>query len=183
MSGERTWLVCFLAMLAGPLAAQGTIYKCTVDGVTTYSQQACAGAKSKKIKMPPVHKPHADDVLRSMEAEQRFDAQMRESELARQEAACIDARTAATRRGTRERIDELEHQIRVAEYSMGFSANNLAGSVRSSGLQERVAALRASIASERNILASTELNARTICARQRAMAEAAARKSGAAPTP
>lgn len=169
---NRVWIFAAY-MLAGPAAAQGVIYKCTVAGVTTYSQQPCAGAKSKEIPLAPVHRPHADDVLRSMEAERRFDAQMRENELARQEAACIDARTEATRRGTQQRIDDYERQIRIAEYSMGYSNNNLAGAVRSKGLQDRVTSLRESIATEKSILAATELNARTVCAQRRAQADRA----------
>ncbi len=149
-----------------------TIYKCVKDGVPVYSQQPCATkpGSSQKIKLPPPHRPHADDLLRSQAAEARFDAQMRQSALARQESACINAMTGATRKGTQHRIDAYQRQIDQAEQSMGYSANNLAGAVRSKSLQERVASLRASIANEKDILASTELNARTICAQKRAAA-------------
>ena len=169
---NRVWIFAAY-MLAGPAAAQGVIYKCTVGGVATYSQQPCDGARSKKIKMAPAHKPHADDLLRAREAEERFDAGMRQSELARQESNCIARMTASTQRQTTQRIADYRAKIRELGSYQFYNPGSIATQTAVNGLNQQIGTLQLRIDNEERIAAENLANARTVCAQRRAQADRA----------
>lgn len=69
-------LVCLLAIFS---TAQAEIYKCTVDGKTIFSDQACA--KDAEIIEINVYQPSAEDVQQQQQSTQGFSESSRVSEI------------------------------------------------------------------------------------------------------
>jgi len=69
-------LVCLLAVFS---TAQAEIYKCTVDGKTIFSDQACA--TDAEIIEIDVYKPSAEDVQQQQQSTQGFSESSRVSEI------------------------------------------------------------------------------------------------------
>lgn len=60
MSMPSSLRALLLSCLALPLAAHGAVYKCTVEGRTTYQQQPCdAGAAQREVTTPTAKPPRA----------------------------------------------------------------------------------------------------------------------------
>lgn len=174
MSSNAGWVaICLLAMASGA-DAQTTVYKCTSDGGTVYSDQPCdvGGADMKVLHLEPTPPPDTAEIQRRATVREKMAEKSRQGDLTRRELVCIENRTAPTRQGTRRRISGYQRQIDRLADGIG-AAGDLATVTRANGIREQIASLQASINTEKGILAQTELNARSICARQRAASHTA----------
>lgn len=169
------WIAAGLLLVASGATGQTTVYKCETPHGTVYSGQPCAtdGELGQVLHLEPLAAPDPVEVARRRAVREERALDLRRQRLARQEVACIDNRAAATRRGTRQRIESLHDRIARLKRSLSVAYNNLAGATRNNGIREQIAGLRAAIGNEKSILARTELHARSICAQQRQQAMAA----------
>jgi len=129
------------------LPAHAEIYKCVIDGKTTFSQSPCA--TDAKVVNPQYSKPPSDakeQIQARQEATEKMSKQFRLDEIEQQIAATYQAETDTQAARQRE--------LNALRVSMAYSNNNLAGATRDQGLATQMQAVNGKYDSQLTLIAS-----------------------------
>lgn len=144
------WLL-FPAMLLAAHAAQAEIYKCVVNGKTTFSQQACGDNAVEVI--PKVVKPSASALAEQQGVNESLSAAS--SSMERDRRLIGIARDMAVMDEDIARIQEARSiELKRLEVSGRFANNNLAGATWQQSLATEMQAVNARYDSEIRIIES-----------------------------
>lgn len=117
-----------LCVLAQASAAQ-TVYKCTVDGKTSYGEHPCVRGKTTALAVPPA--PSAEEAAAALERDKAHLATLQKERLrAEQRERRDEGRRVRAAEATRQKCERLRLQARWAEEDAARAGKAAAASAR-----------------------------------------------------
>lgn len=179
-------ILAILCCAACCASAAQTVYKCTVNGTTTYSQQPCA-KDSRAMKQTtydssaPIHSSGSAMSAGSTEDQRAaLSKGVAMSQAGIDESSCIIAAENSIYGPSNNRIAELRSRRAGLEAKAATANNNLAGATYESGLRSEMGSIDTAISTEQASAAAQASAARAQCADQRKRQEDAINKPAAA---
>lgn len=143
------WIAVVLVLSAWSASPAQTVYKCKdKNGAPIFSQQPCA-ADPKQVETLEVKGIGKVDEQAAAAQKSAEEASFVTRSIERKEDECISGRTGPIQANSAARIAGYEQRIAAHQNQLRYANNNLAGATWESGIRSEIAALQASISSER----------------------------------